>query len=114
MFSVHKEVPMSKESALAFIEKTLSDNTLQSRLAALGPNDVAGLVQIAASAGYSLSVEDLKGVFSGKGAGGELSDGALEQVAGGINPQPLPPGGARSFLQINPGLLRGIIVQRGH
>lgn len=101
---------MSKESALAFIEKTSSDVTLQGRVAALGPNDAAGLVQIAASAGYSLTVEDLKGILSGKG---ELSDGTLEHASGGINPQPLPPKNARSFLRLNPGVLRGIIFMGG-
>ncbi|HEX7579145.1 MAG TPA: Nif11-like leader peptide family RiPP precursor [Thermoanaerobaculia bacterium] len=101
---------MSKESALAFIEKTSSDITLQSRVAALGPSDAAGLVQIAASAGYSLSVEDLKGILSGES---ELSDDTLERASGGINPQPLPPKSAQSFLRLNPGVLRGIIFVGG-
>ena len=36
--------------------------------------------------------------------GAELADGELESVAGGINPQPLPPG-ARSLPIFNPGAL---------
>jgi predicted ribosomally synthesized peptide with nif11-like leader len=101
---------MSKGSALAFVEKTVSDKTLQGRVAALGLKDAAGLVQIAASAGYSLSVEDLKAILSVKGTEAELNDAALEQVSGGLNPQPLPPGIMQGFLKLNPGLLRGIII----
>jgi predicted ribosomally synthesized peptide with nif11-like leader len=104
---------VSQESALAFVEKTLTDSSLRSGIAALGPDDVAGLVHIANSAGYTVSVEDLKGVFSGYEAGGGLSDAALDQVSGGLNPQPLPPKTVRSFFHINPSVLRGIIIVSG-
>jgi predicted ribosomally synthesized peptide with nif11-like leader len=104
---------MSKESTIAFIEKTSTDKGLQSCIAALTPNDVTGLVNIAATAGYSISVEDLKEVFIGHEADGSLSDNELEHVAGGLNPQPLPPRIARTFLRINPGVLSGIIIVSG-
>ena len=105
---------MSTESALAFVEKTLTDRSLQSALAALGPHDMAGLVHIAGSAGYAVSINDLKVLFSGFEAEGALDDASLEQVSGGLNPQPLPPKSAQSFLRINPGVLRGIIFVGGH
>lgn len=102
---------MSKESAIAFVEKTSSDVRLQNRVAALGPNDAAGLVEIAASAGYSLSVGDLRGILSEKEASGGLSDGALESVSGGRGYDSVDTltQNAQGFLRLNPGLLRGII-----
>ena len=41
----------------------------------------------------------------------ELTDGELESVAGGINPQPLPPGGGDFLGKPNPGVLAGLNPQ---
>jgi predicted ribosomally synthesized peptide with nif11-like leader len=104
---------MSKESAIAFIEKTSTDNDLQSCIAALSPNDVSGLMNIAEKAGFTVSVEDLKEIYEGHQADDSISDTDLEQVAGGLNPQPLPPRILSRFRAINPGVMNGIIIVSG-
>jgi predicted ribosomally synthesized peptide with nif11-like leader len=79
---------MSKEVLHAFIEKTLNDSDLQNRMASLGGNDVNGLLELASSAGYSLDINDFKSLLNNSD---ELNESQLDLVAGGINPQPLPP-----------------------
>ncbi len=78
---------MSKESALAFLEKASTDGTLRSRVAAVGPGDAAGLVQLAASAGYPLSIEEVAGLLSEDDGSSSLGDGAYIAKAADRFPQ---------------------------
>ena len=103
---------MSKETALAFIQKTASDPELQRNVAGLGTEDVSGLLAVASKAGYVLTAEDLRSAFAGSGIR-ELNGDDLQKVAGGLNPQPLPPRELEQFFGFNPGLLRGIIIVGG-
>jgi predicted ribosomally synthesized peptide with nif11-like leader len=98
---------MSKAALHAFMEKTLNDTDLQNRLAALGDDDVNGLLELASSAGYSLDINDFKSLVD---TSDELDESQLDLVAGGINPQPLPPRQANTFVKLNPGLINGIII----
>ena len=104
---------MSKETALAFIQKTSTDPGLQRNVAELGTEDVSGLLAVASKAGYVLTAEDLRSAFDGSGIPRELHEDDLQKVAGGLNPQPLPPKIYDQFFNINPGLLRGIIIVSG-
>lgn len=44
----------------------------------------------------------------------ELTEEQLEQVNGGLNPQPLPPGAPEAFRLENKGFRQGIIVIGGY
>jgi predicted ribosomally synthesized peptide with nif11-like leader len=78
---------MSKINASNFIQKMNSDVTLQHKLEKLG--DIESLVNFAAQQGYIFSAQDWHEAV--ESSLGELDEDALDQVAGGINPQPLPP-----------------------
>ncbi|NWJ46628.1 MAG: Nif11-like leader peptide family natural product precursor [Chloroflexi bacterium] len=80
---------MSKINASTFIQKMNSDVTLQHKLEKLGNIDIESLVNFAAQQGYIFSAQDWHEAI--ESSLGELDENALDQVAGGINPQPLPP-----------------------
>ena len=69
---------MSEEQLKAFLEKVKSDAELQEKLKASA--DANAVVAIAKEAGFSITAEDIQSMQS---ATVELSDGELEQVAGG-------------------------------
>lgn len=105
---------MSKEMAAAFITKSEADNSLQKQLQSLGEDDLTGLLRLASASGYPFSADDLKSVLmASMDVGDELDESQLDQVAGGLNPQPLPPRWSSSFVRLNPGLINGIIIVGG-
>jgi predicted ribosomally synthesized peptide with nif11-like leader len=105
---------MSKEMATAFINKSEADSSLQKQLQALGEDDLNGLLRLASASGYPFSADDLKSVLmASTDTGDELDESQLDQVAGGLNPQPLPPRWAHTFVKLNPGLINGIILVSG-
>ena len=65
---------MSEEQLKAFLEKIKGDSSLQEKLKAAADSDA--VLAIAEDAGFSISADELK-AFS------ELSEGELENVAGG-------------------------------
>ena len=67
---------MSKEQLKAFLEKVKGDTSLQDRLKASKSQD--DVVSIAKDAGFMITAEELKN------AQAEVSDEALEGVAGGV------------------------------
>ncbi len=69
---------MSEEQLKAFLEKVKSDTSLQEKLN--GAADADAVVEIAKDAGFSITAEDIQSMQS---ATVELSDEALEHVAGG-------------------------------
>ena len=81
---------MSKDIAMAFIQRMDADVALQKSLNGLGQGDINGLLKIAATSGYPFSETDWKNALKSISSG-ELSDEDLSQVSGGLNPQPLPP-----------------------
>jgi predicted ribosomally synthesized peptide with nif11-like leader len=76
---------MSKEAAEQMLRTAMSDKELQQRLEAA--NGFADVVQIGASIGYQFTTEELQTVMAERGIPigdeGELSEEALEAVAGG-------------------------------
>jgi len=82
---------MSIEAVKAFVEKVKGDSDLRETLLAIGPEDgdtaLAEIVRIASEAGFSFSPEDYKAaaleMAEARHAAGELSDEALDAVAGG-------------------------------
>jgi predicted ribosomally synthesized peptide with nif11-like leader len=76
---------MSIESAKAFWSKVTEDNSFRQKLEAL--TDDKQRVELARSAGFDFTMDELKQVVSekvtGGRAGGELTDEALESVWGG-------------------------------
>jgi predicted ribosomally synthesized peptide with nif11-like leader len=103
---------MSEQSAGEFLENIDKDDALRSKVVSLGNNISADdVVALAAENGYSFTPEELIAAGATRiapGAGGELPDEALDQVAGGggvaitwnknrinsaINPGNLNPGG---------------------
>ncbi|NWJ46629.1 MAG: Nif11-like leader peptide family natural product precursor [Chloroflexi bacterium] len=103
---------MSKINASTFIQKMNSDVTLQHKLEKLGNMDIESLVNFAAQQGYVFSAQDWKEAVESSYS--ELDESSLEQVAGGLNPQPLPPGYLAHYLKwTNPLSARGIIIVSG-
>jgi predicted ribosomally synthesized peptide with nif11-like leader len=101
---------MSKINAAAFIQKMNSDVTLQHKLEKLGNMDIESLVNFAAKQGYVFNHQNWRDAV--ESSYGELEESALEQVAGGINPQPLPPRYLDQYLKwTNPIAARGIIIE---
>ncbi|MEI7555512.1 Nif11-like leader peptide family natural product precursor [Candidatus Chlorohelix sp.] len=104
---------MSEQSAGEFLENMDNDDTLRSKVVSLGSSiSVDDVVALAAKNGYSFTSDEFIAAGSTRiapGAGGELPDEALDQVAGGgsvtiawkganilgrnINPGNLNPGG---------------------
>jgi len=74
------EVNMSEQSVLAFVEKAGSDRALQKQIDGL-PGDMSALVQLASAAGFNFTTEEWKAVAAS--SFGELSESALDNVAGG-------------------------------
>ncbi len=70
---------MSEEQLKAFIEKIQADPSLKQKLYSAA--DTAAVVEIAKSAGFVVSIEELQKAQSNM----ELSDEDLEGVAGGGN-----------------------------
>ena len=68
-------MPMSEEQLKAFLEKVKADTSLQQQLKAAADSDA--VLAIAKDAGFSISTDDLKNAQS------EISEEALEGVAGG-------------------------------
>ena len=66
---------MSEEQLKAFLEKVKADTSLQEKLKAAADSDA--VLTIAREAGFSISADDLKNAQS------EISEGELENVAGG-------------------------------
>jgi predicted ribosomally synthesized peptide with nif11-like leader len=103
---------MSKINAAAFIQKMNSDVTLQHKLEKLGNIDIESLVNFAAKQGYVFNAQDWRGAV--EFSYGEMDESSLEQVAGGLNPQPLPPCYLQHYLKwTNPLSARGIIIVSG-
>ena len=81
---------MSIDSARAFIRVTGNDPALLYRMERLGIYDIPSLIKFGAAEGYSFDAEELaEAVHS---TTHELDESELERVAGGLNPQPEPPG----------------------
>jgi predicted ribosomally synthesized peptide with nif11-like leader len=82
---------MSRDTATAFLVSLAADPNLKKELDAQlqGATDpVSSFVQFAGRKGKSFSPEDLAAALSLKD---EISDQELAKIAGGLNPQPLPP-----------------------
>ena len=73
---------MSVEAAAAFIQKVSEDEGLYASVKNLKTRKLEDLISVAASAGFAFSVEDWNAVVAR--VAGELSDGDLDQVAGGV------------------------------
>jgi predicted ribosomally synthesized peptide with nif11-like leader len=80
---------MSKEAAAGFYQKLGEDEDLLDRVSRLAPDDMTGLLKIAASAGFgSFTREEYWSAASAAGRGeAQLSDVELEGVAGGMRPR---------------------------
>ena len=75
---------MSQENALAFIARVNEDSSLQAKLRPLAANDVNGLLNIAAEAGFAFDAKDLLAAQSSKNAPeNELAEADLNLIAGG-------------------------------
>ena len=73
---------MAKENVQKFFEKVAKDEELQKALSKAEPAQTDAVVAIAKQAGFDFTEEELDAVLqAGKG---ELSDEALEGVAGGM------------------------------
>ena len=82
---------MSKEQLKAFVEKVASDTELTDKIGAA--TTVETMIEIAKSAGFSITSEDIQlllSFLSEVSEEEELTDDDLENVAGGFNFQPLP------------------------
>jgi predicted ribosomally synthesized peptide with nif11-like leader len=77
---------MLNPTVLSFLNKA-ADPALQARLRG---QDVASLVKIAAESGFVFTAEEYQATIVDQSA--ELSLEQLDNVAGGFNPQPDPPG----------------------
>ena len=84
---------MSKEQLKAFVEKVASDTELSDKIGAA--TTVETMIEIAKSAGFSVTSEDIQLLLSFLSEVSEeeeeLTDDDLENVAGGFNFQPLLP-----------------------
>ena len=83
---------MSKETAIQFFEAVDKSPELQRQIKPLDQNEspegMKKFIDVASKAGYSFSVEDLKGAAKARSerhmqSGEQLSEKDLEQVAGG-------------------------------
>jgi predicted ribosomally synthesized peptide with nif11-like leader len=74
---------VTKQDALAFLNSLARDRELSRRIAEGGKEEV---LRVAREAGLSTSWEELEAVVREiKGAQGELSEDALELIAGGLS-----------------------------
>lgn len=74
---------MSKKDALAFLNRLSTDRELGRQVSAAEKGEV---IQIASRAGFSIEWDELESIVREiKGAEGEISDGILELVAGGLS-----------------------------
>src|SRR5579859_1866194 len=75
---------MSQQTATSFIQKVYADEALRNQVIALGQN-TNGLLQLAASQGFTFSADDFQAAVraAGYGGGEELSEAELANVAGG-------------------------------
>src|SRR5258708_3632710 len=78
---------MAKEQALQFIARVNEDQILRTKLQAFEKDRIEGVVKIAKEAGFDVSAEDLQSAAAdeAKSQAGEMSDEALESIAGGVN-----------------------------
>ena len=90
---------MSKNDAVTFVQRVNEDTALQKKLEKTGKSGVEEMVKFAAGEGYRFSAEELVQAITPTATEGELDESALEQVAGGFNPQPDPPGFAARFIK---------------
>jgi predicted ribosomally synthesized peptide with nif11-like leader len=82
---------MSRDTAASFLVSLAGDPKLKAELDAQldsAPDPVGSFVQFAGRKGQTFTPQDLGAALSMKN---ELGDKELERVAGGLNPQPLPP-----------------------
>ena len=104
---------MSKSSAREFLVKLNSDEGYRTEVEQLVGDDEDALIAVVGHAkrdGFDFTSSELEAAMS-ELAPGELSDAALDEVSGGFNPQPEPPGtqDPRSNLR---NLLRGRFRRR--
>ncbi len=105
---------MSKEIAKAFINRLETDKLFQQKVAGMGEVDLSNLISFARLEGYAFSEADWELAYQGIAANQqELNDAELETVAGGLNPQPLPPKYAVDLSRPYPLPKVGIIVIGG-
>jgi predicted ribosomally synthesized peptide with nif11-like leader len=78
---------MLNPTVLSFLNKATADPALQARLRG---QDVASLVKIAAESGFVFTAEEYQATMTEQPA--KLSTKQLDDIAGGFNPQPDPPG----------------------
>src|SRR6476469_7481367 len=89
-FNVTSDVKgAAMDKAQAFLKKAETDSSLQAKLAAVGWRRSA-VIAIAAEAGYAITADELDAASNAYR--GELSDLALDNVAGGAKPLPGRPG----------------------
>ena len=107
---------MSVQSLAKFVQEVSTDRALERRCdAALagGTDKQAALIAFAASEGYTFDREELAAIVATRSS---LSEGALDKVAGGFNPQPEPPGRfalSQSTQLLNFFTSKGIIIVGG-
>jgi predicted ribosomally synthesized peptide with nif11-like leader len=91
---------MAKEQALQFIIRVNTNQILQTKFQAAAQDGLAGLVKIGKEAGFDFNADEMRAIADEQSelAASELSDEALESVAGGVNgdglhtPRPSLPG----------------------
>jgi|SRR5579859_6451769 len=87
---VAHESRFSEQDVVHFINKANVDSTLARQVRTLSSDDVAGVVRVAAQAGFAFTAEQWQHVSSSVFSDA-LSDAELDRVNGGANSE-LPPG----------------------
>ena len=79
---------MMTDNAKKFAEAVSKDEAMKKELEALGKNDLAAVIKVAAKHGFTLTEEDFKADDMN-----EMNEDELETVAGGVCACPLAGGG---------------------
>ena len=82
-------IDLHSNRLVQFMNMAVNNPTILDQLHAVSPTDHAGLMKIAASAGFSLSLEEMQAAVeamsSQRTPGAELSEDELDVVAGGTS-----------------------------
>lgn len=104
---------MSKKSVVEFLNKLELEPALKQQLQTV--KSTGDLMKMARSSGFRFTEKEIRAVIAQVKDEETLSDEELDTVAGGLNPQPLPPrySMTSTYSRLSSLFNRGIIIVGG-